>query len=221
MMNIANTGQKLARASLLLFAMAALAGCDAPTDGSGGQSAAASAEPPLKGARIGGPFALTDQDGQTVKDSDFAGKYRIVYFGYSFCPDICPVDVQKLMRGLAQFEKADPVRGAKVQPLFITVDPKRDTPAALKPFVSRYHPRLIGLTGPIDTITKVARSYAVSFSKVEGSAPDRYLVGHTQIAFLMDPDDKPLAPLPLDDPSTDADEGAPDKVAADLAKWVK
>jgi len=221
MMNIANTGQKLARASLLLFAMTALAGCDAPTGGSGGQSAAAGAEPPLKGARIGGPFTLTDQDGKTVKDSDFAGKYRIVYFGYSFCPDICPVDVQKLMRGLAQFEKADPVRGAKVQPLFITVDPERDTPAALKPFVSRYHPRLIGLTGPIDTITKVARSYAVSFSKVEGSAPDRYLVGHTQIAFLMDPDDKPLAPLPLDDPSTDEDEGAPDKVAADLAKWVK
>jgi protein SCO1/2 len=221
MMNIVNTGQKLARASLLLLALTALAGCDAPTGDSGGQSTPTSAEPPLKGARIGGPFTLTDQNGKTVRDTDFAGKYRIVYFGYSFCPDICPVDVQKLMRGLAAFEKSDPARGAKVQPLFITVDPERDTPAALGPFVSRYHPRLIGLTGPLDTITQVARSYAVSFRKVDGSAPDRYLVGHTQIAFLMDPDDKPLAPLPLDDPTTDGDEGAPDKVAADLAKWVK
>ena len=221
MMNIANTGQKLARASLLLLAAAGLAGCDSPAGGPAGQSAAANAEPPLKGARIGGPFALTDQDGKTVRDTDFAGKYRIVYFGYSFCPDICPVDVQKLMLGLAQFEKADPGRGAKVQPIFITVDPERDTAAALKPFVSRYHPRLIGLTGPLDQITKVARSYAVSFRKAEGSAPDRYLVGHTQIAFLMGPDDKPISALPLDDPSTDVDEGAPDKVAADLALWVK
>ncbi|WP_260581565.1 SCO family protein [Sphingopyxis sp. PET50] len=217
MMNIANTGQKLARASLLLLGAAALAGCGAPAD----QPAPAAAEPPLKGARIGGPFALTDQDGKTVKDTDFAGRYRIVYFGYSFCPDICPVDVQKLMRGLAAFEKADPARGAKVVPIFITVDPERDTPAALKPFVSRYHPRLIGLTGPLDRITEVARSYAVSFRKVEGSAPDRYLVGHTQIAFLMGPKGEPIAPLPLDDPTTDPDEGAPGKVAADLAKWVK
>lgn len=217
MMNIANTGQKLARASLLLLGAAALAGCGAPA----GQPAPAAAEPPLKGARIGGPFALTDQDGKTVKDTDFAGRYRIVYFGYSFCPDICPVDVQKLMRGLAAFEKADPARGAKVVPIFITVDPERDTPAALKPFVSRYHPRLIGLTGPLDRITEVARSYAVSFRKVEGSAPDRYLVGHTQIAFLMGPKGEPIAPLPLDDPTTDPDEGAPGKVAADLAKWVK
>src|SRR3546814_5108878 len=72
--------------------------------------------PPLEGARIGGPFTLTDQNGRTVRDSDFAGKYRIVYFGYSFCPDICPVDLQKLMRGLSLFEKAAPDRGAKVQP---------------------------------------------------------------------------------------------------------
>lgn len=215
MMNKLNMGQKAVRASLLLLAGIALAGCGGPA------APAADPRPPLEGARIGGPFTLTDQDGKTVRNTDFAGKYRLVYFGYSFCPDICPVDVQKLMRGLAAFEKSDPARGAKVQPIFITVDPERDTPAALKPFVSRYHPRLVGLTGPLDAITKVARSYAVSFSKVEGSAPDRYLVGHTQIAFLMGPDDKPITPLPLDDPSTDADEGAPDKVAADLQKWVK
>ena len=214
MMNIAIMGQKLARSSLLLLLGSALASCNA----SGG---AASAEPPLAGARIGGPFTLTDQNGRTVSDTNFAGKYRIVYFGYSFCPDICPVDLQKLMRGLAQFEKADAARGAKVTPMFITVDPERDTPAALKPFVSRYHPRLLGLTGTPEQIATVAKEFVVTYNKVPGSAPDRYLMAHSQLAFLMDPDGKPMALLPLDDPSTDADEGAPDKVAAELAKWVK
>jgi len=213
MMNIAIMARNVVGASLLLATAAALGGCDA--------APAPDSRPPLEGARIGGPFTLTDQNGRTVRDSDFAGKYRIVYFGYSFCPDICPVDLQKLMRGLSLFEKAAPDRGAKVQPLFVTIDPARDTPAALGPFVARYHPRLLGLTGTPEQIAAVAKEYVVVYNKVEGSAPDRYLMAHTQIAFLMGPDDKPLAMLPVDDPTTDPDEGAPDKVAAELAKWVK
>lgn len=214
MMNIANMGQRLVHASLIVVFGAMLAGCNSAAD-------APPARPPLEGARIGGPFTLTDQHGKTVRDSDFAGRYRLVYFGYSFCPDICPVDLQKLMRGLAQFEQADAARGAKVAPLFITVDPARDTPAALKPFVARYHPRLLGLTGTPEQIAAVAKAYVVTYNKVEGSAPDRYLMAHSQLAFLMDPAGKPLALLPLDDPATDADEGAPAAVAAELAKWVK
>jgi protein SCO1/2 len=214
MMNTADMGQKLVRASLILVFGAALAGCNSTAD-------APSAKPPLEGARIGGPFTLVDQNGKTVRDTDFAGKYRLVYFGYSFCPDICPVDLQKLMRGLSQFEKADAARGAKVAPLFITVDPARDTSEALKPFVARYHPRLLGLTGTPEQIAAVAKAYVVTYNKVPGSAPDRYLMAHSQLAFLMDTDGKPLALLPLDDPATDPDEGAPDKVAAELAKWVK
>lgn len=214
MMNIADMGQKLVRASLILAFGAALAGCNGAAD-------TAPAKPPLEGARIGGAFTLIDQNGKTVRDTDFAGKYRLVYFGYSFCPDICPVDLQKLMRGLSHFEKSDPARGAKVAPIFITVDPARDTPEALKPFVGRYHPRLFGLTGTPEQIAAVAKAYVVTYNKVPGSAPDRYLMAHSQLAFLMDPEGKPLALLPLDDPSTDPDEGAPDKVAAELAKWVK
>lgn len=213
MMNIANMGQKLVRSSLLLLLGAMLAGCNPSSD-------APAATPPLAGAKIGGPFTLIDQDGKTVRDTDFAGRYRLVYFGYSYCPDICPVDLQKLMRGLAAFEKSDPARGAKIAPMFITIDPERDTPAALKPFVSRYHPRLLGLTGTPEQIAAVAKAFVVIYNKVPGSAPDRYLMAHSQLAFLMDPQGKPLALLPLDDPSTDGDEGAPDKVAADLAKWV-
>lgn len=215
MMNIANMGQRIVRASLILAFGAAVSGCD------GGGSAAAPAKPPLEGARIGGPFALTDQNGRRVSDTDFAGQYRLIYFGYSFCPDICPVDLQKLMRGLAQFEKADAARGAKVAPIFITVDPERDTPEALKPFVARYHPRLLGLTGTADQVAAAAKAFVVTYNKVPGSAPDRYLMAHSQLAFLMGPEGKPLALLPLDDPTTDADEGAPAKVAAELAKWVK
>ncbi|WP_188237784.1 SCO family protein [Sphingopyxis sp. LK2115] len=215
MMNIANMGQSFVRASLIVALGGALAACD----GSG--TTAAPAAPPLEGARIGGPFTLTDQNGRTVRDSDFAGQYRLIYFGYSFCPDICPVDLQKLMRGLAQFEQADAARGARVAPLFITVDPARDTPEALKPFVARYHPRLLGLTGTPDQIAAAAKAFVVTYNKVPGSAPDRYLMAHSQLAFLMDPDGKPLALLPLDDPTTDPDEGEPAKVAAELAKWVK
>lgn len=214
MMNIANMGQRFVRASLMIAFGAALAGCNGTAD-------APPAKPPLEGARIGGAFTLTDQNGKSVRDSDFAGQYRLVYFGYSFCPDICPVDLQKLMRGLSQFEKVDAARGATVVPLFITVDPARDTPAALKPFVARYHPRLLGLTGTPEQIANVAKAYVVTYNKVDGSAPDRYLMAHSQLAFLMDPAGKPLALLPLDDPSSDVDEGAPDAVAAELAKWVK
>ena len=83
---------------------------------------------------LGGPFTLTDQDGRTRTDRDFAGRYRIMYFGYTFCPDVCPTDMQTVGAGLRLFEAKDPVRGAKVVPIFVTVDPKRDTPAVLKAF---------------------------------------------------------------------------------------
>lgn len=184
------------------------------------------AQPPLKqaplaGAKIGGTFTLTDHLGQTVTDQSWNGKWRIHYFGYTYCPDICPVDAQKLMQGLVQFEKADPKRGASIVPTFITVDPARDTPATLKAFVVRYHPRLIGLTGTPEQIADVTRKFAVFYQKQEGSAPDRYLMGHSQMAFLMDPQGKPVALLPLDDPSTEADEGAPAKVKAELDRWVR
>jgi protein SCO1 len=199
------------RASLTLGAALLLAAC-APQ---------APAEPPLKGARIGGPFALTDQNGRAVTDRDFAGQYRLIYFGYSFCPDVCPVDLQKLMQGLSRFEKSDPQRGAKIAPLFITIDPARDTAAALGSFVARYHPRLKGLTGSDAAIAQAAKAFLVTYKKQPGSAPDRYLMAHTQLAYLMGPQGEPIALLPIDDITTPADEGAPDLVAADLDRWVR
>ena len=178
-------------------------------------------EAPLAGARIGGHFTLTDQDGKKRSYDDDAGKFRIVYFGYTSCPDICTPDMQQLMAGLIQFEKAQPKLAAKVQPYFITVDPKRDSPAVLKQFVTAFHPRLIGLTGTDAEIAEAAKSFAIFFQKVEGSRPDAYLMSHSQTPYLMGPDGKPLALMPVDAPNTDANEGDPKLVADELAKWVR
>lgn len=176
---------------------------------------------PLAGAAIGGDFTLTDQDGKKRTYAEFDGQYRIVYFGYTNCPDICTPDVQNLMAGLKAFEKARPALAAKIQPIFITVDPQRDTPAVLKQFTSAFHPRLIGLTGSEAEIAAAAKKFAVYYARVEGSQPDAYLMSHSQQPYLMAPDGKPLAILPADQPNTDANEGAPDLVTAELAKWVR
>ena len=127
---------------------------------------------PLYGGAIGGPFTLTDQDGKKRSYDEFAGKFRIVYFGYTMCPDICTPDMQNLMAGLTAFEKAHPKLAGKVQPLFITVDPARDTPAILKQFVSAFHPRLIGLTGSEAEIAADAKyAYLYARDALKGPFP--------------------------------------------------
>lgn len=171
------------------------------------------ARAPLEGATMGGAFALTDQDGKSVREADFKGKYRLVYFGYTFCPDVCPVDVQKLMLGLKAFEKQDPVRGAKVQPLFITVDPERDTPEALGSFTKAFHPRLIGLTGSPEAIAEVAKAYGVYFQKSPGATPGTYLVDHSRSSTLYGPEGAPIALI--------TETGSPEDIAGELGRWVK
>lgn len=169
--------------------------------------------PPLAGARIGGPFALTDESGRAVTERDFAGKYRIVYFGYTFCPDVCPVDLAQLMAGFKQFEQADRAKAARVQPIFISVDPARDTPAVVKEYTDNFHPRLIGLTGTPAAIAAAAKNHAIYFRREGAPGAADYLVSHSNVAYLMGPNGAPIAPLPHD-------EGA-DAVAASLTKWVK
>lgn len=192
-------------------AVSSIAAACSPGSG-GNQQAAENAQGPLAGARIGGPFALTDQDGKRVTDKDYAGKYRIVYFGYSYCPDICPVDLQLLMQGLRLFEKQNAAAAAKVQPILITVDPARDTPTVLKSYVAAFHPRLVGLTGSDEEIAKVAKAYAVYYRKAENAGASEYLMDHSRQTYLMGPDDKPIALLPQDE--------TPQAVAAELARWV-
>jgi len=177
------------------------------------QPAAKDTPPPLAGATMGGAFALVDQDEQPVTDRSFPDKYRLVYFGYTYCPDVCPVDVAAIGSGLTQFERTNRVLGAKVQPLFITVDPKRDTPAVLKAFVANFHPRMVGLTGTEAQISDIARRYAVIFERQKPNETGAYLVDHSRTAVLYDPDGHPIALIPQDQ--------GPKAVAAELARWVK
>jgi len=171
------------------------------------------AKPPLEGARIGGAFTLTDQNGQTVTERNFDGKYRIMYFGYTFCPDVCPTDVQAIGAAVKKLETSDSELAAKIVPVFVTVDPARDTPAVLKQFVSAFHPRMVGLTGTAAQIAKIKTEYAVYSSKGDASPGGGYLVNHSRQAYLMDPDGKPLALLPQ--------EQGPDAVVTEIKRWVR
>jgi cytochrome oxidase Cu insertion factor (SCO1/SenC/PrrC family) len=134
-------------------------------------------------ALVGGPFTLKDQTGRKVTDKDFLGKYMLVFFGYTYCPDICPTELQVMSAALDSLgPKAD-----VIQPVFITIDPQRDTPEVLKQYVGNFHPRLVGLTGSPEEIASVAKTYRVFFNRVENSASDNYLMDHSTIMYLMDP----------------------------------
>jgi protein SCO1 len=194
------------RAVFAAFALlTSLAGCKAKPD---------LAQAPLAGASIGGPFALTDQDGKAVTDKSYAGKFRAIYFGYSYCPDVCPTTLQVLMQGYHSFAKDAPGPAARLVPIFISVDPDRDTPAVLKKYVAAFGPELQGLTGSPQEIAKVAKEYAVSYSK-QAPTPGAsgYLMNHSSVVILFDPDGKPIDMVPTD-------KGAK-AVSDSLAQWVR
>ena len=195
-------------AALLLIAAALMLGRRPDVSGAGGGE-----RPPLAGAAIGGPFALIDQDGQPFDSQRLHGRYALIYFGYTYCPDICPVDLQRLMQGLKKFEKQSPDRAARVQPVFITVDPERDTPAAVKQFTRAFHPRLIGLTGDRPAIDAALKAYRVYARKAGPADSKEYLIDHSANGFLFDPEGRPMVLFASDD--------TPDAIAALLDRWVK
>lgn len=168
--------------------------------------------PPLAGASLGGAFSLLDQSGRRVSERDFAGRYKLFYFGFSFCPDVCPTDLQSIAKGLKQFEASDPARAARVTPIFVTIDPARDTPAALKTYAAAFHPRLVALTGSGAEIAAVAKRYGIAYSRRDGAAADSYTMDHSRIAALYGPDGAPIAIIPQD--------RGPAAVAEELGKWV-
>lgn len=173
---------------------------------------ATSEEPPLAGATIGGDFTLTDQHGKTRRWSDFRGRYAVVYFGFTYCPDICPTDTQRTAQGLREFAKAQPEAAAKVQHLFISVDPQRDTPEVVGEFVSAFGKDIVGLTGTREQVDAAAKAFKIFHSQGEKESGGAYMVNHSNVTYLFDPSGKPLATLPTD-------QGAP-AVAQELAKWV-
>ncbi len=205
-----------ARAVRLACAMlvtAALGGC-----GPGHQADQPDmAQAPLAGAAIGGPFTLVDKDGHSLRWSDFAGSYRIVYFGYTFCPDACPTDIGVTMRGLAIFARAHPELADQIRPMFITIDPSRDTPSVVGQFAAAFsppgfRPRLIGLTGTPAQVDQAAKAFAVYYTRGK-TTPGGYLMDHSRIAYLMGRGGEPIEMLPV--------EQGDKAVAADLEKWVR
>ena len=142
-------------------------------------------------AEIGGPFRLMDHTGKRVTDADFKGRFMLVYFGYTFCPDVCPAELQTMGRAMDRLA----ARGDKIVPVFITVDPERDTMAILKDYVAAFHPRMVGLTGSTAEVKAAAKAYKVYFRKAPGAqAGDKdYLMDHTSIIYLVGPDGKVVA----------------------------
>ena len=129
-------------------------------------------------ALVGGPFSLTDQNGRKVTEKDFRGKYMLVFFGYTYCPDVCPTELQVMSAALEDMgTKAD-----AIQPVFISIDPARDTPDVLKQYVANFHPRLMGLTGTAEEVAAVAKAYRVFYGKVDGKSDETsYLMDHSSI----------------------------------------
>ena len=136
------------------------------------------------GVSVGGPFALTDDQGRAVTEASYRGRWMLVYFGYSFCPDVCPTELQTMAAAL---DRLGPL-AAKVAPLFITVDPARDTPAALAEYVKLFDPRLVGLSGTEAQVAAVARAYRVYYARAEAKGSTSYLMDHSSFLYLMGPD---------------------------------
>ncbi len=147
---------------------------------------------------IGGPFRLVDHNGKTRTERDFRGKILLVYFGFTHCPDICPTDLMAIGDAL---KTLGPLAG-QVQPLFISLDPKRDTQDLLATYVDSFHENLIGLTGDETAIQRAAHAYKVYFKKVPGRGEDDYGIDHSAYIYLMDRAGKFIGVFP---PSTPPD----------------
>ena len=154
-------------------------------------------------ADIGGPFALIDQDGVPRTEQDFLGRHMLVFFGFTYCPDVCPTTLAVLSAALGEL---GPVAD-DIVPVLITVDPARDTPEALKPYLSAFGPNFVGLTGTEEQIAAVADAYHAYYETVEGEGGD-YTLNHSTAIYLMGPDGKFVTNYSLD--------MGPDAIAADL-----
>ncbi len=141
---------------------------------------------------IGGAFTLVDQNGVTRHPEDFRGKLMLVYFGYTFCPDACPTALQDMSHAIDLLG----AKGDAVQPIFITIDPARDTVEQMKLYASNFHPRLIALTGTPEQVAEAAKAYRVYYAKGKSNGGDDYLMDHTVFIYLMGRDGKYLSHFP-------------------------
>lgn len=161
------------------------------------------------GPAIGGPFALTDTTGKRFTDKDLLGSYAVVYFGYTYCPDVCPTTLNHLAEALDRLG----AKAKRIRPVFITIDPRRDTPEVMKQYVSAFSPNLIGLTGTEAEIAAVAGEFRVYYAQHRtGDGPDDYTMDHSSVLYLIGPDGRFIAPLRAD--------ASAEQLAADLSSQV-
>jgi protein SCO1/2 len=158
--------------------VAMLTGRDVPPPSSGGVQMP-------QGMQIGGPFALVDQDGRSVTQADFGGRLLVAYFGYTFCPDVCPTELGTIADAM---DLLTPEQAARVVPVFFTVDPERDTPAQMKAYVANFHPKMVGLTGSVEQVAAAARSFRVYYAKVRRPEMSDYLMDHSSLIYLIGSD---------------------------------
>lgn len=148
-------------------------------------------DPDAKALTVGGPFTLVNQDGQAVTEKILQGKYSIIFFGFTYCPDICPTELQTALDAMTLLPKE---QAAKVQPIFISIDPKRDTPPVLKEYLQQFGDNILGLTGSDEQVAAAARAYKVFYSRAadhEHSAEGEdteYMMDHSSFLYLMGPD---------------------------------
>jgi protein SCO1/2 len=149
-------------------------------------------------ALIGGPFALLGKDGKTITDQDFRGRYMLVFFGFTHCPDICPAELQVMAAALDELgPEAD-----KVVPIFISLDPERDTPEVVTDYVANFGPNIVGLTGSPEAVAKAAKAYRVTYQKFQDeSMGDNYSVDHSALAYFMGPDGEYITHIPYGTPA--------------------
>ncbi|MDF1748716.1 MAG: SCO family protein [Alphaproteobacteria bacterium] len=140
------------------------------------------------GITVGGSFELINQDGEKVTQDSFPGQYMLIYFGYSSCPDVCPTELSSIAAAMDLVAEKKPAIAAQVTPVFITIDPARDTPAMMKDYVAAFHPRLVGLTGSEGAIADIARKFRVFYSKGTEIEGGFYLMNHSGYVYFMAPD---------------------------------
>lgn len=146
----------------------------------------------LSGSAIVDAFSLVDETGANVTSDSYQGKWRLMYFGFTYCPDVCPTDMATLGAALKAFEEKEPARAEKLVPLFLTVDPERDTPEVLREFTNEFHPRLVGLTGSRAQVDEALQNMRIYSQKIPGPTEDSYSYDHMAVFYLMDPNGRPV-----------------------------
>jgi len=164
----------------------------------------------IAGLNIGGAFTLTDHHGQKVTEQSYPEQYKLIYFGFTYCPAICPTELQKMRQAIKGLPDE---MAAKIQPLFITTDPERDTVEVMKDYVSLFDPRLVGLTGTVPQVDHIKKAYRIFAVKVQDESMDEYTMDHSSFTYLMAPDGALVSMYRVKDTA--------DYMARDIEKHIK